>query len=409
MLRLLLVLLLSPAASGQTADSLLSALLLEHRAPIALEGDRLTGPGALWLTEEAQAAQFVMLGEVHGIAEVPALTLALLHAMGEPGPVHLVVETGPHTAARLAEEALQGRGALERFNARYPLGVPFFNMHEEMDLLVAAVGAGVPVWGVDQEFIGSPRIWWEVLEQRAPSPAARGQVHALRQAEAAAVEAALAGNPGGLFLMSDVAEPTAALRAAFAGDAEAVAIIEALAGSALIYRTLMVDRAVYASNDRRARLMRRTFLDHYRRARAAQGAPPRAVLKFGFNHLLRGRNLIDVFDLGNLVAELATVEGGRAFNLVVLAGPGSEVTGIAPGRGFYTQPSETIAEPWAAPLVDALDPSAWTLFDLRPLRAPLQAGRIEPEEGLADLIWGFDGALVLVGSTPAAFTPIVFE
>ena len=47
------------------------------------------------------------------------------------------------------------------------------------------------------------------------------------------------------------------------------------------------------------------------------------MLKFGYNHMIRGANYVNVFDLGTMTDEVAALEGGRAFHILVIPGPGS--------------------------------------------------------------------------------------
>ncbi len=58
-------------------------------------------------------------------------------------------------------------------------------------------------------------------------------------------------------------------------------------------------------------------------------------MKFGASHMMRGRTSTEVFDLGTLVPELAEIEGGRAFQLLVLPGTGSRIAQLDPASLTY--------------------------------------------------------------------------
>jgi hypothetical protein len=58
-------------------------------------------------------------------------------------------------------------------------------------------------------------------------------------------------------------------------------------------------------------------------------------------------------------------------------------------------------EAWLAPVAAQALPAGWTVFDLRPLRPALSAGRFRVDEELRRTIFGFDALVVLTGSTPA--------
>ncbi|MEK7727841.1 MAG: hypothetical protein AAB354_05465 [candidate division KSB1 bacterium] len=140
-------------------DSLPIQQLSEHKYTLALEDDALKGSGADFLLREAKAAQFFLIGEDHGIAEVPEFTSALFQQINTMGYHHFAIETGPLTAQLLKRLAAEpnAQQAFSAFHKKNPFAVPFFNWQEEAALLVAALKGAKPglqpLWGLDQEFI----------------------------------------------------------------------------------------------------------------------------------------------------------------------------------------------------------------------------------------------------------------
>src|SRR5690606_38237303 len=82
---------------------------------------------------------------------------------------------------------------------------------------------------------------------------------------------------------------------------------------------LWVTGEAWRSNERRAAHLRSNFLRHWKQASQA-GEAPRVLLKFGASHVVRGRNMSDVFDIGALLPDLAAMEGRPSFGLLVLPG-----------------------------------------------------------------------------------------
>jgi hypothetical protein len=157
----------------------------------------------------------------------------------------------------------------------------------------------------------------------------------------------------------------------------------------------------YESNQRRAQLNKSQFTRYYRAAQHWEGRPPRVMLKFGASHMYRGLSQTNVFDLGTMASELAESLGGRSFHVLVVAGPGTQVAGIDPTVfRTVTRPASAIAAGWMKPFLDAVDSSAWNVFDLRPLR-PLNQARafgVLPD-ALNRVLYAFDAVVVLGGST----------
>ena len=63
------------------------------------------------------------------------------------------------------------------------------------------------------------------------------------------------------------------------------------------------------------------------------------------------------------------------------------------------------AEEWARPLLEAAV-GQWTVFDLRPLRAPIHAGLLKVDEPIGSMVFAYD-ALVTIAGTTAMHFPLV--
>src|SRR5665647_285071 len=97
------------AGTAAAAPSRLAAALARVSSPIAVADGKLSGKGADVLRPAITAANFVMLGEDHGIAQIPQLGAALCSELGR-------------TAA---------------FVQRYPETIAFYDWREEREMLAA--------------------------------------------------------------------------------------------------------------------------------------------------------------------------------------------------------------------------------------------------------------------------------
>lgn len=409
----------TPAITAAQSDPL-TAALERNRHPIELTDGVLTGDGGRLLLAEGRASRFMLVGEQHGIAEVPALTSALFRDLAAHGYRHLAIETGAavarHLNARLravhhdgglTPEA--GASAIADFVAAHYPGVPFYGLREEAVLLAEAVRAldGAPdvLWGLDYDVMAD-RYALRRLRELAPGEAAGQMADALLATTDSLLTVALeTKNPSVLFMFSGDVARLSELRTAYAPAAggEADQILELLEETLVINQLFARDG--YASNVRRAVHLKRQFHRHYADVAGASAEPARVLLKFGANHLVRGRNFTETFDLGALTHELAEAAGDRAFGVLVLGGPSGEQAALDPTTLSYRAvPTEVSA--WVRPLHAAALDSGWTLFDLRPLRGPLSSGRLgDVPDSLVRVIHGFDAALIVAGSTAA--TPLV--
>jgi hypothetical protein len=122
------------------------------------------------------------------------------------------------------------------------------------------------------------------------------------------------------------------------------------------------------------------------------GTLPKAMFKFGSNHLYHGKNPTQAFPIGNLVHELAIVNGMEAYGINVM--PLGEKY-----SGYKDFPA------WLLVLLPVTEPTVPTLIDLRGLRRFQRIFRekLAPAdvEGLRTLINGYDAIVLLPGSKQA--------
>lgn len=400
--------------SGEAADSILRRHLSAHRHTVALEGGQLSGPGGERLLAAARAAQFTLVGEEHGVAEIPALTAALFRALVPHGYRHLAIETGEALAAALDSVARQPRplDAMDTFFEAHWPGAPFFILEPEARLLVEAVGASPArpaLWGLDYDIMAD-RYALARLQSLARTDAERAAAARLRAVADSLLRRAMAErNPGLIMMFGGPPEPVRAVREAFATapGSEADRIIRELERTLEINQHWGAGRG-WQSNQARARWNKAQLGRMLREQAGAGGALPRVLFKFGAYHMMRGRTGTDVYDIGSLASELADAQGDSTLHLYVVGGRGREHAVMDPTVMQYRPaPGDLQSAAWAQPLYDLADPARWTLYDLRPLRPLLAARRLGPvPEGLARTIWAFDMMLILSGSSPATMLPV---
>ena len=391
------------AAQQAPLDSTLAATLEAHRRPLTIEAGALGGPGGEWLLERAESARFTLIGESHLNAETPAFTAALLRALRPLGYSTYVTETGPETTRFLVEAlSADGYGAGEAMLAELPFSMAFLDHREELRAVTDALELGYDVWGVDQEFVGSPRMLLRRLVTIAPDREARQVAEAmLGRAMEGFRRFAEEGDRSAAFMLTATAPDLDRLAAAFAGDpdSEAARIVEQLRASWEVYRAYNEGR-FYDNNSTRVDLMRRNLLAHMARAGEQPWSERRAVIKAGSIHAGRGRTPMQVFDLGALAAELSFVAGLESLHIDVLA------KGSFDEAGRFRDWRESAPE--LAPLIDLTPDDGPVVFDMRPLRALLteRGEKSAEQEQLQELALRFDVVVMFPAFHPAdAITP----
>jgi hypothetical protein len=384
-----------PAQPPRIAD-----LVAQNSHPFAYTSTKLSGPGAEVMLRAFGGVQFVLLGEDHMDHATPVFAGALFRTLHDRlGFRHLVVEQDPVAIVAALGPDVRGRPEqLAALAKRYP---SLFEFDSDEDLtLLADVGGRVPgpdaIWGVEQA-TGATR-YLEELVTLAPTPKARGRAEEV-------LEAARAADPGPRYSVNWLASAAApaeiaeleSLYGAKPGS-RAQRLLAGLAKSSEIfgyYRRAEAGEFVGLYNNTvREAVLKENFLERYR-AVTARGATPKAMFKFGANHLYHGKNPTQAFPIGNLAHEFAIANGSSAFGLYV----------IPLGEGYRTL-AESPA--WMRALLPATEPEVPTLIDLRPLR-PYQ--RLFREAADPADVWeqrallhGYEAIVLLPDSRPATRT-----
>lgn len=394
------------APSGARQQTTPQARLLEalQRNRLALTmSDGPAGPGWDWLVEKARDARFTLIGEEHGVAETAQLSAALFKALGGSGYSRMAIELSPIIAQDIETAGRRnGLHGILDFYARPDTWSPMY-LREEAQFL-AAVISGAPrservLWGFDRE-IFSDRYLISRLEPRVPR-GARESFTRLKEAStnAGALQQQNQGPPF-LFSSQDPAV-VSAVRASWPNpDRESDTILRTLEESLAINAVARTGTA-WDSSERRAQWMRNGLAARLREER--RESPPKVMMKFGYNHMIRGANYVNIFDLGTMPDEVAALSGGRAFHIIVLPGTGSRQAVLGPGRSFVSVSSDEFDEFRAGDqrltrVLANANATGHEVIDLRALRPLAMRGLESWNADVVRTIHGYDAAVIWKGA-----------
>lgn len=400
-----------PAQTAPPAD--FAGRLTANRFQLAIENGHLSGTGLAVLKSALDDAQFVLVGEDHGIAQIPAFYAGLCDILGPAGFHTMAIETGPLAAAQLETWVRQddGKKQLVAFEKQYPETIAFYNWSEEYDLLSRCAGtaSGGPfhLWGLDQELMGAPGLILTRILDQHPGPEATKEAQRLLQKNNAAHAAAVkSGNPGDMFMFAASDDELHHFRDLLhrEGNASAQSLLDALIESREIYQKNMNGSGA-DSNRQRALLMKRNFVADYRNSTQLDAKPPKVMFKFGAWHMFKGINPLHNNDMGNFVTELADGHGVKSVHIMIVAVKGTQLRFAGIGRPFQAAPLNLADDKdsdflYLKPMFAATQPSGMTLFDLRPFRKNFSAlGPIDKE--MERLIFGYDFLVLIPEGTPS--------
>lgn len=315
-------------------DDAVVAALTNHQYDLEDDGGKL-------LLNEAKNNDFFLLGELHGENEIPALLRVLWPQMWEAGYRHIAAEVSPWAAYQLElvpagkGPPVQGLWTKEDATYVHALADPNTNV----------------LWGCDMEEIQPKSL---IRELAALNPGDSN----LKRMVALTKDGYSRKMAPDLF---ELAKGSTSDRDEVLND---VSLRQSLLATLEIEKNrLRPDTKMIAQNEREL-LMKEQFLAHFRRS-STPGTPSKVLLRFGRNHLHRGYDARGISTLGNFIAEFATAQGKKAFNVGAFAAGGRESL-----LGNTFDADERRDELTFALLAKRAKYSA-TLFDLRPIRQSL--------------------------------------
>jgi hypothetical protein len=363
-------------------------------------GDGPAGLGWDWLVQKAREARFTLIGEEHGVAETAQLSAALFKELRGSGYSRMAIELSPIIAQDIEAAARRkGLQGIMDFYASPDTWSPMY-LREEAQLIAAVMNAAPKnervLWGFDRE-IFSDRYLISRLEPRVP-PRAKQSFTRLKDASTN-VWVNRDKNPGPPFLFTQDPAIVAAVRADWPNpDRDSDTILRTLEESLAINAVARTGTA-WDSSERRAQWMRNAFITRLKEERGS----PKVMMKFGYNHMIRGANYVNIFDLGAMPDEVAAQSGGRAFHILILPGPGSRQAVLGPGRSFVSASSDEFDEFRAGDqrltrVLSNANATGHEVIDLRPLRALAMRGLESWNSDVVRTIHGYDAAVIWKGA-----------
>ena len=376
--------------------------LKKNRASIGVQEGKLAGQGAEVLRTALAEAQFVALGEDHGIRQIPEFAAALCTELAPHGFHHMGLEIGTYVAPELEKMARSADGAkqLAEFEKKYPETIAFYNWQEEFAMLQKCESAASPghltIWGLDQEFMGATGFLADKILATNPGPEAKASIETLsKETIEAHATATKTGSPGDLFMMTAKQNELDRVGDLLKkqGKLEAQKLFDALLVSREIYQKNMADD-YYLSNRERALLMKKNFSEPFAASSQSNGVLPKVFFKFGAYHMFRGINPLHSSELGNLISEAAEANQFKSVHILIAGVKGEQLHFVGIGKPAEAAPLDLAAAKdspflFFKPLFDAQLENSWTLYDLRALRDGFSKyGKIDPE--LERVIFGYD-------------------
>lgn len=261
-------------------------------------------------------SQFVMIGEQHGLKETSRFT-NLIYNLSKPfGYNTLCIETDA-VAAKHIHTIAKNKNAVEaakKLNQTFPFSIPFYNNSNDYDVFTNLSKNNGTLWGIDQPFMTQFRLTFNYLYKTAKSKALKKELDIARTEAIASYDKAIANKDFRAPYIFKYSDLTHNKLIKLSENKHQKNILKQLKKTKEIYMYNFTNQS-YLNNLERSKLMKENFLDYYKSATISNDTP-KVIFKLGANHSARGRNNTNVFDVSNLVSELAIMNQSTSTHIL---------------------------------------------------------------------------------------------
>lgn len=370
-------------------DSLITSLAKNNAMPFTKDGNKFTGAGWDKILTRAKGSSNVLVGEDHFNNETPFFVSALASEIKFD---NFFCEIDPFTARILQDKIKNLSPAeLQKYVADYGDTFSFYSFAPEFDLLKQFTKANTTINGTDQILLVGDGLICNELQKTTKSKRAKEIYELIKNNSKTYFANFLKDQSKPFYLLTPEFDKNLDELSALNLSEHEVKIIQALRLSAKIYKS--------QSHHLRVQLMKNQLMQVY-----TQWEDKKNLYKYGANHVAKDEGLMDTYDIGNLVSNIADSKFSSSYHIIVLGVSGTQAS---PFKGF---PSEKVDANSGnlkslAPLLKAVDGNGWHCIDLQPLRSALEDGKLVIKDNkLLRIVKGYDAFVVIPKVTASAFT-----
>lgn len=376
------------ASNTSAQDSLITTLAKKNQTSFAKDASQLKGLGWDKIIEKAKKSSNVLIGEDHFTDEIPFFVSKIAKQIKFD---NFFCEIDPFTA-HIFEQKIKtlSAEALKKYTFDYGNTFSFYAFESEFDLLKQLVNGKTNLRGTDQILLVADRLICNELMQSTRNKRAKEIYESIRDQSKTHFSAFLKDQKNPFYLLTEDFEKKVNELSTLKLSSEEQKIIAALKLTAKIYKT--------QDHHLRIQLMKNQLMADYN-----NWASKKNLYKYGANHAAKGESLLEIYDIGNLVNNVADGQFTNSLHIMIIGMSGFQAS---PFQGF---PASRIDENEGSlktlkPFFKLVNGSDWQCFDMAPIKRAVESGKIKVTDiKLSRIIKGFDFLVIIPEVTASQF------
>jgi len=369
-------------------DSLITDIANKNLTTFSPDKRSFTGNGWDTLVAQIKKTDFVMIGEDHFTNEIPFFLSAVADTVKFD---NFFCEIDPYSA-QIIESKIKNldQQQLRKYHNDFGSVFSFYAFENEFELLKQFVKSKTAVYGTDQVLMNADRLICSDLKNKTKIEKAKKIYENIEAQSKAHFENFLKDPTKPMYLMTNEFEKQVAELLLLNLSKEEKEKIADLQLTSKIYKE--------QNHHLRIQLMKRNLMKGY-----GNWENKKNLFKYGANHMAKGESLLRIYDLGNLVNNIADSKFKNSLHIMIVGKAGSQAS---PFKGFPEQAVDENSEDLKPlkPLFNTVTTGQWHCFDMLPLRTALEKGKLMVNDiGLSRIIKGFDYVVIIPNVTAARF------
>lgn len=369
-------------------DSLVTQYVKKNAKTFTVSHAAFTGNGWDTLINEIQKSDYVLIAEDHFTNEIPFFTSAITDKVKFD---NFFCEIDPYSTEIITSKIKKLSDAqLEKYVNDFGNVFSFFAMEPEFKLLKKLVKANTSVYGIDQVLMNADRLICNDLKTKTKNEKARKIYEDIELKSKTYFDDFLKNPSKPMYLIADDFEKQITELLKLNVSQNEKDQIEALKLTAKIYKE--------QNHHLRVQLMKNNLMNVYNK-----WVNKKNLFKYGAGHLAKGESYLKIYDIGNLINNIADSQFKSSLHILILGKSGAQGS---PFQGFPEQPiiENSNKTKNLMPLFSGVEGNEWHCLDMLPLRKALENGEIIVNDvTLSRIIKGFDFVVVIPKVTAAKF------
>lgn len=309
---ILLIVVISTESFGQNSQ-IKSSDITSFTYPFNIENNKLIGLGADTLKNAIRESQFFMLGEEHMSPQISELTNVLLPYFSSNGYKNFALEVGPFTA-KIIQKEIKFKNSLYEFNSSFyakykDVPIPFFDGTKDEEFIKTALKNNFKLWGLDQEYITAPLFLLDEINSILKDSNSTKELYSKAKEYLTQQLSSFNSEKENQYFEMFDSDNDFTKYIKHCNNPKQKEIINALRISMDIYK-----QQNWNGNQVRMEYMKRNFSNNYKIAQKKDDFP-KILIKMGSMHLGWGKSWLGIYDLGNMINELANYNGTKSVSI----------------------------------------------------------------------------------------------